>query len=849
MAPRENLKHIKVDGFASAEKYKPIGTGIGGPKLFKRDRKVHGERLLAQIQQIQQDYNDIKLEGVEQGIVNDEVIYVDFYSAINYEILFDRLNSTADKLKFKLLNITKEKSGDEEYRYKVTVVLAKGGITEFTKKIQAFLTEDTKEKLDKDGNVKKPKRPLNEDLLSNIEEIKKASVKSFWSEATGVKFPEDNEVVWWEVWFRRSKGNEGAQINRIEDQIKSIGAEMNQYQLLFPEHIIRLVKASPLQLSKSLMLLDSLAELRKPQETADFFTKLSIKEKDDWTKELQKRIKKEVNENSVAVCILDTGVNHQHPLLIDYLPEANLHSWNSAWGKHDSHSSLGGHGTGMASLCLYGDLTAAFASSSNIRILHQLESVKILHEKDPNDPKLYGTITLEACSTPVIDFPNRLRVYCMAITAPPIINGNEYWGRPSSWSSAVDNICFGDENSKNLLFISGGNVEPQNRSDYQTLNETSSIHDPGQAFNAVTVGGFTELDVIDLVKYPNHELIAPKGDLAPTSSTSLFWLNKWPIKPDIVMEAGNYAHANGEAKILDSLQLLATHKDFRNTQFQTFGDTSGAVALASKMAAELRAEYPTLWPETIRALMVHSAEWTSMMRGGKTLQDMNAAEKRNILRKFGYGVPNGAKAKYSATNSLTLIAENKILPFELQKGNVKYKEFHLYELPWPSDVLQNEVFDKDCIITTTLSYFIEPNPGNRLYSNSFSYQSHGLAFRVIGKDERKDVFLKRISAETREKDEEGKVEKGFAGEPWIMGSQTRERGSIQKDFLSMTGAEMALRNTIAVFPKGGWYKARPKEQRYNLPVRYSLIISIETPTVDVDLYNPVFNLIPNPIII
>jgi hypothetical protein len=46
-----------------------------------------------------------------------------------------------------------------------------------------------------------------------------------------------------------------------------------------------------------------------------------------------------------------------------------------------------------------------------------------------------------------------------------------------------------------------------------------------------------------------------------------------------------------------------------------FRDTSAAAAQGIRMATILQAEYPNLWPETIRALLIHSAEWTDAMKG------------------------------------------------------------------------------------------------------------------------------------------------------------------------------------------------------------------------------------------
>jgi hypothetical protein len=56
-------------------------------------------------------------------------------------------------------------------------------------------------------------------------------------------------------------------------------------------------------------------------------------------------------------------------------------------------------------------------------------------------------------------------------------------------------------------------------------------------------------------------------------------------------------------------------------------------------------------------------------------------------------------------------------------------------LPWPRAVLQ-ELHATPVILKVTLSYFIEPNPGNRKYELSASYRSCGLRFKMIGPNER-----------------------------------------------------------------------------------------------------------------
>lgn len=194
---------------------------------------------------------------------------------------------------------------------------------------------------------------------------------------------------------------------------------------------------------------------------------------------------------------------------------------------------------------------------------------------------------------------------------------------------------------------------------------------------------------------------------------------------------------------------------------------------------------------------------------------------------------------------MTLIAERNIQPYQkTNKDYIKYNEYHLYELPWPTKVLANELFDQDVTLKVTLSYFIEPNPGKRSaeYAQRVQYHSHALEFSVIKPLENIKQFKRRISAYSEVPDEETeeKEEVNFKGEPWEI-NRPRLRGSVKKDFFTMSGAEMATRHVIAVYPKSGWYKMRKKLDRANSKVRYSLIVSLETPSIDVDIYTPVVN--------
>lgn len=653
----DRLQHLKIDPFFESKDYVyPKPGGGGGIDLVDRDRAQHGNKIIQQLNLIRDQFEIDRQQPLSANIVRDDAVYVEFYSEWNFPLKFESFNQESDIPKYQILNVKRETTQSEEgesERFKVVVMMKEGGVSIFLKKAGEYLVKNTKDRKGNDTGL-----PTNRALINNIEQIQLATLRSFWSDEPEIPFPTENELVWWEVWFRKTPDNQ-AKIQRVIQNLNAVDAQVSAQVLEFPEHTVRLVRATAAQLSQSIILLDNLAELRKPQQLNDFITSPNVDfpEKQVWVNDLVARTEFHIDDNSVIVCLLDSGVNHLHPLLQNVLPEERLYTYKNAWGKHDTWDS-GGHGTGMSGLALYGDLTDALASTGAIQIYHGIESFKIVHPSDPNDPDLYGAITEYACSTPIVDFPNNRRIYCLAITDRELA----FKGRPSTWSASIDKIASGngDLTQSHLFIVSGGNVNyffPQQLVNaFPDLNHTESIHDPSQSYNALTVGTYTRMDRIDQNEWPDTIPLAINGGMSPSNSTSLNWDSQWPVKPDIVMEGGNLAvQANTVIDHVPTLKPLSLDKDFGNYLLYPFGDTSCAAALASKMAAELMTSYPDFWPETIRALMVHSAEWTDEMLNGIDFNTATINEKRQLLRIHGYGVPIMEKALYSARNSLTLI--------------------------------------------------------------------------------------------------------------------------------------------------------------------------------------------------
>jgi hypothetical protein len=263
---------------------------------------------------------------------------------------------------------------------------------------------------------------------------------------------------------------------------------------------------------------------------------------------------------------------------------------------------------------------------------------------------------------------------------------------------------------------------------------------------------------------------------------------------------------------------------------------SAATAQAARTAAIIQSAYPLFWPETIRALMVHSAEWTSTMLGGRSDGAIPKTQWPGILRKYGYGKPNLASALRSARNAVTLICQDEIQPFILDGGDVKTNELRFHNLPWPRAVLlDNGTLDAE--MRVTLSCFVEPNPGPRQTNDRYRYASCGLRFDVRRSLESEGEFRSRINREARE--EEGQIGGSPDSNEWTLGFNLRHRGSIHTDTWRGTAAQLAEKNHIAVFPVNGWWRVRKHLARYNSRIRYSLVVTIRTAAQAIDIYTPV----------
>lgn len=682
------------------------------------------------------------------------------------------------------------------------------------------------------------RKPRNFRLFESGASIRTTTLRDLWTDALE-RYPRSIARTKWEVWTR--KGFQDSFTNAIG----RLGLEQIGRPTEFVEVVVRNIVASPEELQRVVQGSAAVVELRSASSfVADFFD-LMPEQKAKTVEEIARRVLP-AWPGAPRVALLDTGVNRAHPLLDGSLPSARCHTVEPAWGSTDKQ----GHGTKMAGLALYGDLEIAANSTSPIALQAALESVVVTAPQAPGDIPARDAMQR---AVEMVEEETHPRIFCLAQTA----QGEADDGRPTSTSAVLDKLAYGDGISTRLFCAAVGNVrrtatEPYLVADYADRNASHGIESPAQALNALSVGA------VSLKEHGNASLLAPVGDLMPTSRTAASWRGSHAFKPDIVMEGGNfyvddpglYAHPSPDHLV------MTTSREAPANPLAMCCETSAATALASGLGARLMNRYPTYRMETVRGLIVHSAEWTPIMiEHQKALVRSGLSEVeawRAILDRFGWGVPNEQRLFSSASNALTLIAEDELYPYERPTKNgalqpVRLRQMKYFRLPWPSDVLR-ALGSTPTELRCTLSYFVEPDPhaASRDRANE-RYASHRLKIDVKRFGEGHGRAQSRFNIHAPD-DGPAASPVPAQDEGWLL-SGSVQRGTLVQDVWRGPAFRLAERDGVSIAPIRGWWGDMTDLDNHERPVRFSLIVSIRTPETGGDLMVDVTNRIPAGVLI
>lgn len=521
----------------------------GGKKtaLPQLDRAQHGAALRGQLQTLQPLADAARQRQEEIGLESGLGLQIQFLSRPDADLAFERLAAEGKGKGIELLSVQER----DNKAVLANVFVPDGQLQHF----ERLVTEYLEEKTDRNGNARD-----NRKLLNTIGSIRAAALQGLWMDTPDSLPANPEEAFWWEVWVRHGRE---ADVSAVDDFRRL--AAMSQCQVSdavvdFPERSVVVMYGSQQQLSQFVMALNCVAELRRAKDTAEFFVGMGAAEQQQWSADLMARLQPPGAGDEVPrVCLLDSGVNRGHPLLQPLMDPADLHTVNAAWGTDD----VVNHGTGLASLVGYGDLHAALASAGPIAVSHRIESVKLTPNQGANvgDDKHHARLFLDGVTTPEAQFGQRRRVFSSAVTASDYRD----FGRPSAWSSTVDSLAsddIGEGAFPRLFVLSAGNTNDRAHwAQYPNSLSLNLVHDPGQSWNALTVGAFTEKTAITEPGAEHFSPVAASGALSPFTSSSFGWNERaWPLKPDVVFEGGNAATDGVNTDTFASLELLTANK-------------------------------------------------------------------------------------------------------------------------------------------------------------------------------------------------------------------------------------------------------------------------------------------------
>ena len=290
-------------------------------------------------------------------------------------------------------------------------------------------------------------RPYNADLVQSIGAIVEAGLRALWRSPDRA-FPEGAGPVAWEIWLEKSQADNF--IAHAAEYGVAVGAD----RLEFPEDTVVIATATRDALALAVRRLASVRALAAPSVTADFFDAMEIEEQQEWLTALRGRTTFVAGDDPNYITLLDRGVGRAHPLIAPALSIDDRHAADPAWAVED----LVGHGTQLAGLTLFGDLTIALQNMAPIRIIHRLESAKIIPDAGQNPHHLLGAMTRAGINAAEA-VADRRRTFAMASTTE---DDTPHDGAPTSWSSEIDQLTVGASGLKKiprLFLVSAGNTD------------------------------------------------------------------------------------------------------------------------------------------------------------------------------------------------------------------------------------------------------------------------------------------------------------------------------------------------------------------------------------------------------
>lgn len=539
--------------------------------------------------------------------------------------------------------------------------------------------------------------------------------------------------------------------------------------------------------------------------------------------------------DSAIVCIIDSGVVTQHPLVAPAM-NGNDHRSFIPGDTNIGDTGPRGHGTAVASIAALGSLRTSLLNGTN-----PVHPVSVVLAKVLDDQALLpSSVNMKAVLPNIVQTMRQesdVFIFNHSIASRSQFNPE----RISVWAETIDRMVYDGGSDGCLFIVCTGNIDgyrptlAQAEHDIRTrgyptylLEDAYRLRNPAQAINALTVGAYAPSGLASFAaRSAGHQPVAPTDYPSPFTRTGFGYLGE--VKPEVVEEGGNWYWDNRRRLAPqggDFTDVAIAAHDYATTgRLIKFGNaTSWAAPRVAHLAARIQDSIPTRNGDLIRAVIINSARW---------LTEFGTTEQR--LRVFGYGVPDRERALNIGGSRCVILIEDII-----RIGNV-----HFYRTPWPSDLFEQSP-DLEIRVSITLAYRAPVRKSNRKYRGTvleWKLSKRGESFE----DFRRRSVYQGIAAPSNEEDDIDEEEEpsAIADWPWVVKTNLRKRGTVQKDWFEAPASYFGEELYLSVIGKRGWLSKEQQKEGWNQ--RYAVAVTIEVLGQNIPIHERIAQLIQIPV--
>lgn len=516
--------------------------------------------------------------------------------------------------------------------------------------------------------------------------------------------------------------------------------------------------------------------------------------------------------NAPKVCVIDSGIEEGHRWLAPAIDASTSRCFIPENRSDDvaDYVNPRGHGTRVAGAVLY---PREIPKSGTHEPVAWIQNARVLD----SSCKIPISLPPESYLTQVVahyhtgEEPTRIFNHSIAADSPCSSK------RMCSWAAKIDDLA----HRYDLLFVqASGNVENQaiyaglqgggSHPDH-LLDDSSKVTSPGQSLHALTVGSvahavYHDGDRQSFARHVGHPSAFSRSGHSPLWNV---------VKPEVVELGGDRIHEIPFSRVMPtrsetSPELVASTMHGQPAISKDDVGTSFATPKVAHLSAQIQAIFPTASSQLYRALIVQSARWPEWAE--------LEPDRDKVLRLIGYGLPSLERATSNTSNRVTLITE--------QAEEIWSKHYHLYRISVPESI-RGAALEGRIRIDVTLAYTASPR---RTRSRRTGYLEAWLDWRASGRDEPAALFAERM---------EGSRPNRFSGFPWKIHQNTqhgevetsRDKGSVQKDWMVLQANELPEEFCIAVRAHVGW-----NHKAGGGLARYCLVVSFESLDLDLPVY-------------